>query len=57
MILPGFLANEPCPPGADVPLVLVKWYAYAKWVLEMFPMKSKAPAVPGQWPKARWRSR
>ena len=22
------------PPGSDAPLVLVKWYAYAKWVLE-----------------------
>ena len=22
------------PPGSDAPIVLVKWYAYAKWVLE-----------------------
>jgi hypothetical protein len=21
------------PPGSDAPIVLVKWYAYAKWVL------------------------
>ena len=22
------------PPGADLPVVVTKWYAYAKWVLE-----------------------
>jgi hypothetical protein len=22
------------PPGADMPIVVIKWYAYAKWVLE-----------------------
>ena len=22
------------PPGADMPVVVTKWYAYAKWVLE-----------------------
>lgn len=22
------------PPGADLPIVVTKWYAYAKWLLE-----------------------
>jgi hypothetical protein len=29
-----FFLTKMKPPGAEAPIVLVKWYAYAKWVLE-----------------------
>ncbi len=36
------------PPGSEMPLVLVKWYAYAKWLLKPvagWPSITKKPAT------------
>ncbi|MCX6878428.1 MAG: hypothetical protein NTW21_32135 [Verrucomicrobia bacterium] len=42
---PEFVGKQMKPLGSNAPIVLVKWYAYAQWVLERVAIRQVAARV------------